>query len=212
MIIAIDGPAASGKGTLAQRIAQRFGLAHLDTGLLYRAVARDVKRSGGALDDQDAAIQAARELDPASLDDPALRGVGAGEAASVVASIPQVRAALLEFQRSFARKPPGAVLDGRDIGTVVCPDADVKIFVTATPEVRARRRHLERQGRGEAVTYEAVLADIRRRDERDAGREAAPMRPAADAVLLDTTNLDIEAAFDTAVDVIAKKVGQRGRT
>jgi len=212
MIIAIDGPAASGKGTLAQRIAQRFGLAYLDTGLLYRAVARDVKRDGGALDDLDTAIRAARELDPASLDDPALRGAGAGEAASVVASIPQVRAALLEFQRSFARKPPGAVLDGRDIGTVVCPDADVKIFVTAAPEVRAKRRHLERQSRGEAVTYEAVLGDIRRRDERDAGREAAPMRPAAVAVLLDTTNLDIEAAFDTAVDVIAKKVGQRGRT
>jgi len=212
MIIAIDGPAASGKGTLAMRIAAHFGLAHLDTGLLYRAVARDVKRNGGALEDHVAAVTAARELDPATLDDPTLRGVGAGEAASIVARIPQVRAALLEFQRSFARRPPGAVLDGRDIGTVVCPDADVKIFVTATPEIRAQRRHLERQSRGEAVTYEAVLADIRRRDERDAGREAAPMRPAADAILLDTSNLDIEAAFDTAVGVIVKKVGQRGRT
>jgi len=212
MIIAIDGPAASGKGTLAMRIAAHFGLAHLDTGLLYRAVARDVKRNGGALEDHVAAVTAARELDPATLDDPALRGVGAGEAASIVARIPQVRAALLEFQRSFARRPPGAVLDGRDIGTVVCPDADVKIFVTATPEIRAQRRHLERQSRGEAVTYEAVVADIRRRDERDAGREAAPMRPAADAILLDTSNLDIEAAFDTAVGVITKKVGQRGRT
>jgi cytidylate kinase len=212
MIIAIDGPAASGKGTLALRIARKFGLAHLDTGLLYRAVARDVKDNGGTADDRDAAARAARELDPATLDDPALRGVGAGEAASIVARIPEVREALLEFQRAFAHKPPGAVLDGRDIGTVVCPQADVKIFVTATPEVRAKRRHLERQSRGEAVTYEAVLADIRRRDERDAGREAAPMRPAADAVLLDTTNLDIEAAFDTAVGVITKKVGQRGRT
>jgi cytidylate kinase len=212
MIIAIDGPAASGKGTLALRVAQKFGLAHLDTGLLYRAVARDVRRTGGALEDRAAAIRAARELDPATLEDPALRGVGAGEAASIVARIPEVRAALLDFQRAFARKPPGAVLDGRDIGTVVCPEADVKIFVTASPEVRAQRRHLERQGRGEAITYEAVLADIRRRDERDAGREAAPMRPAADAVLLDTTNLDIEAAFDTAVSVIVKKVGQRGRT
>ena len=212
LLIAIDGPAASGKGTLAQRVAQKFGLAHLDTGLLYRAVARDVKRNDGALEDHAAAVTAARELDPATLDDPALRGVGAGEAASIVARIPQVRAALLEFQRSFARRPPGAVLDGRDIGTVVCPDADVKIFVTATPEIRAQRRHLERQSRGEAVTYEAVLADIRRRDERDAGREAAPMRPAADAILLDTSNLDIEAAFDTAVGVIVKKVGQRGRT
>jgi cytidylate kinase len=212
MIIAIDGPAASGKGTLAMRIAAHFGLAHLDTGLLYRAVARDVRRSGADLDDEAAAVTAARKLDQTTLSDPSLRGVGAGDAASIVARIAQVRAALLEFQRAFARKPPGAVLDGRDIGTVVCPDADVKIFVTATPEVRARRRHLERQNRGDAVTYEAVLADIRRRDERDAGREAAPMRPAADAVLLDTTDLDIEAAFDTAVGVIIKKVGQRGRT
>jgi CMP/dCMP kinase len=212
MIIAIDGPAASGKGTLAMRVAAHFGLAHLDTGLLYRAVARDVRRAGATLEDEAAAVTAARNLDPTTLCDPVLRGVGAGDAASIVARVAGVRAALLEFQRAFARKPPGAVLDGRDIGTVVCPDADVKIFVTATPEVRARRRHLERQTRGEAVTYEAVLADIRRRDERDAGREAAPMRPAADAVLLDTTDLDIEAAFDTAVGVIIKKVGQRGRT
>jgi CMP/dCMP kinase len=212
LIIAIDGPAASGKGTLAMRIAAHFGLAFLDTGLLYRAVARDVKRNGSALEDERAATQAALQLDAATLDDPALRGVGAGEAASIVARIPQVRTALLEFQRAFARTPPGAVLDGRDIGTVVCPDADVKIFVTASPEVRAQRRHLERLGRAESVTYEAVLADIRRRDERDASREAAPMRPAADAVLLDTSNLDIEAAFDTAVGVITKKVGQRGRT
>ncbi len=212
LIIAIDGPAASGKGTLAMRIAAHFGLAFLDTGLLYRAVARDVKRNGSALEDERAATQAAHQLDAATLDDPALRGVGAGEAASIVARISAVRTALLEFQRAFARKPPGAVLDGRDIGTVVCPDADVKIFVTASPEVRAQRRHLERLGRAESVTYEAVLADIRRRDERDASREAAPMRPAADAVLLDTSNLDIEAAFDTAVGVITKKVGQRGRT
>jgi CMP/dCMP kinase len=212
LIIAIDGPAASGKGTLAMRIAAHFGLAFLDTGLLYRAVARDVKRAGSALEDERAATQAAHQLDAATLDDPALRGVGAGEAASIVARIPEVRTALLEFQRAFARRPPGAVLDGRDIGTVVCPDADVKIFVTASPEVRAQRRHLERLGRAESVTYEAVLADIRRRDERDASREAAPMRPAADAVLLDTSNLDIEAAFDTAVGVITKKVGQRGRT
>ena len=198
MIIAIDGPAASGKGTLAKRIAAHFGLHHLDTGLLYRAVARDVQRLGGA-------------LDPAGLDDPDLRKPGAGEAASIVARIPHVRAALLEFQHAFARQAPGAVLDGRDIGTAVCPEADVKIYVTATPEVRARRRHLEMQGRGEPTTYEAVLAEIRRRDERDASRGASPMRPAADAFLLDTSNLDIEAAFDTAVGVILKKAGQRGR-
>jgi cytidylate kinase len=211
MIVAIDGPAASGKGTLAKRIAAHFGLHHLDTGLLYRAVARDVQRQGGALDDPVAASGAARALDPASLDDGGLRNPGAGEAASIVARIPEVRAALQEFQRIFAHRPPGAVLDGRDIGTAVCPEADVKIYVTATPEVRARRRHLEMQGRGEAATYEAVLAEIRRRDERDAGREASPMRAAADAFLLDTSNLDIEAAFDTAVGVILRKAGQRGR-
>jgi cytidylate kinase len=211
MIIAIDGPAASGKGTLAKRIAAHFGLHHLDTGLLYRAVARDVQRLGAALDDAERAAAAARALDPAGLDDPDLRKPGAGEAASIVARIPQVRAALLEFQRSFAQLSPGAVLDGRDIGTAVCPDADVKIYVTATPEVRAERRYLEMQGRGEAATYEGVLADIRRRDQRDASRDTAPMRSADDAFLLDTSNLDIEAAFDTAVGVILRKAGQRGR-
>jgi cytidylate kinase len=211
MIIAIDGPAASGKGTLAKRIAARFGLDHLDTGLLYRAVARDVGRQGGSLEDASAATAAARNLDPATLDDPALRAPGAGEAASMVARYPQVREALRDFQRDFARRPPGAVLDGRDIGTVVCPDADVKIYVTASPEVRAERRYLEMKGRGEPATYASVLADIRRRDARDAERAASPMRPAADAFLLDTSNLDIEAAFDTAVGAILRKVGQRGR-
>jgi len=211
MIIAIDGPAASGKGTLARRAAERFGLDHLDSGLLYRAVARDVQRRGGALEDAKAAAQAARALDPSTLDDPALREAGAGEAASIVARIPEVRAALLDFQRNFARRPRGAVLDGRDIGTVVLPEADVKIYVTATPEVRARRRYLEMQGRGETATYQGVLAEIQGRDARDAGRHASPMRPADDAVLLDTSNLDIEAAFNTAVGVILRKAGQRGR-
>jgi CMP/dCMP kinase len=212
VIIAIDGPAASGKGTLAKRIARHFGLHHLDTGLLYRAVARDVKRHGGAVDDAQAAVTAARDLDPATLDDPGLRDPGVGEAASIVARIPQVRTALHDFQLNFARQAPGAVLDGRDIGTVVCPDADVKIFVTASPEVRAERRRLELKSRGETVAYEAVLANIRRRDERDAGRDAAPMRAADDAFLLDTSNLDIETAFNTAVDLILGKVGQRGRS
>ena len=211
MIVAIDGPAASGKGTLAKRIAAHFGLHHLDTGLLYRAVARDVRHLGGALDDPATAARAARGLDPATLDDPGLRNPGAGEAASIVARIPEVRAALREFQLGFARRPPGAVLDGRDIGTVVCPDAEVKIYVTATPEVRAQRRYLEMKSRGEPATLEGVLAEIRRRDERDASRGASPMRPAADAFLLDTSNLDIEAAFDTAVGVILRKAGQRGR-
>jgi CMP/dCMP kinase len=211
MIIAIDGPAASGKGTLAQRVAMHFGLAHLDTGLLYRAVARDVRRRGEALDDVAAAAAAAGGLDPHSLDDPALRDPGLGEAASVVAGIPEVRAAMLAYQRAFAQRPEGVVIDGRDIGTVVCPHADVKLYVTASPEIRAERRYRERLGRGEAAVLAAVLEDIRRRDERDASRDVSPMRPAEDAFLLDTSNLDIEAAFDTAVGVILRKTGQRGR-
>jgi cytidylate kinase len=211
MIVAIDGPAASGKGTLAKRVAAHFGLAYLDTGLLYRAVARDVRSRGEALDDPAAAAAAAARLDPQTLDDPALRETGLGEAASVVAGILAVRAAILVYQRTFAQRPGGAVLDGRDIGTVVCPEADVKLYVTATPETRAERRYRERLDRGEAAVLDVVLEDIRRRDERDAGREVSPMRPAADAFLLDTSNLDIEAAFDTAVGVISRKIGQRGR-
>ncbi|MDX2202299.1 MAG: (d)CMP kinase [Hyphomicrobiaceae bacterium] len=211
MIIAIDGPAASGKGTLARRIAQHLGLRHLDTGLLYRAVARDMRRQGGDLEDAEAAASAAKALDVASLEDPELRAPGLGDAASVVARHAKVRAQLLQLQRDFAHgSPPGAVLDGRDIGTVVCPDAVVKIYVTASAEVRAERRFRERVQRGDGATYEGVLADIRRRDERDAGRDAAPMRPAADAVLLDTSDLDIEAAFDQALGVILRKVGRLG--
>jgi CMP/dCMP kinase len=211
MIIAIDGPAASGKGTLAKRVAAYFGLAHLDTGLLYRAVARDVRRRGEALDDPAAATAAAANLDPQSLDDPALRDPGLGDAASVVAGIPEVRTAMLAYQRAFAQHPEGAVIDGRDIGTVVCPQADVKLYVTASPEVRAERRYREKLARGETAVLAVVLEDIRRRDERDAGRDVSPMRPAEDAFLLDTSNLDIEAAFDTAVGVILRKTGQRGR-
>lgn len=207
MIIAIDGPAASGKGTLAKRVAEHFGLPCLDTGLLYRAVARDVLARDFRLDDVWAAVAAARGLDPASFDDPALRGAEAGDRASVVAKIPEVRTALLDYQRTFARQPGGAVLDGRDIGTVVCPDADVKLFVTAAPEERARRRFIELQLKGEPVRYEAVLKAIRERDERDMGRSAAPMKAAEDAILLDTTELDIEAAFDAAVGSIKRKIG-----
>jgi len=208
MIIAIDGPAASGKGTLAKLVARHWGLPCLDTGLLYRAVARDVHARGFRLPDTWSAVAMARSLDPSSLDDPGLRSPGTGEWASIVASISEVRAALLDYQRAFAAQPGGAVLDGRDIGTVVCPAADVKIFVTASPEVRARRRFLERQDQSGAVTYETGLADIQRRDARDAGRESAPMRPAADATLLDTSDLDIEAAFDAAVGLIKRKIGQ----
>jgi cytidylate kinase len=212
MIIAIDGPAASGKGTLAKRIAAHFNLPHLDTGLLYRAVARDLRQRGGNLEDAQLAAALARDLDPATLDDPSLRGPQLGEAASLVAKFPEVRTALLGVQRAFAAQQRGAVLDGRDIGTVVCPQATVKLYVTATPEVRARRRHLEMVGRGETVDYAVVLADIQRRDARDAERESAPMRPACDAILLDSSNLDIETAFEMAVGAITRKVGQRRHT
>lgn len=208
MIIAIDGPAASGKGTLARKIAKHFGLPCLDTGLLYRAVARDVLARGFRLDDTKAAVSLARSLDPATLDDDGLRAPGVGEAASRVAGIPEVRAALLQYQRDFAEKPPGAVLDGRDIGTVVCPNADIKIFVTATLEERARRRFEERRSQGEDVTYEQVLVLITNRDARDSGRGSAPMRRAEDADLLDTTKMDIETAFDAAVGLIKRKISQ----
>jgi cytidylate kinase len=204
MIIAIDGPAASGKGTLAKRLAAHFGFHVLDTGLLYRAVARDIERAGFHLGDRWAALAAARCLDPATLDDPVLRGVPAGDKASVVAKIAEVRGALLEYQRQFARRPPGAVLDGRDIGTVVCPQADIKIYVTATPEERARRRHLEHQARGEPATYEDLLADIRSRDARDSGRAVAPLTAAPDAIIIDTTTLDADAAFAAALNILRR--------
>ncbi len=208
MIIAIDGPAASGKGTLARRVAAHFGLGYLDTGALYRAVARDTLARGFRADDTWAAVALARSLDPESLGDGELRAPGIGEAASVVARIPEVRAALIDYQRWYAARPGGAVLDGRDIGTVVCPFADAKLFVTATPEVRAERRHKERVAAGEEVSYDEVLQLVLERDARDAGRKAAPMVPAADAVLLDTTELSIEAAFDAAVEAIMRKIGR----
>ena len=211
MIVAIDGPAASGKGTLAKRVAVHFGWHHLDTGALYRAVARDLLARGLKLDDVWAAVTAARVLDPRTLGDPALRGRMAGEAASIVAKIPEVRAALLKFQRDLAARAPGAVLDGRDIGTVVCPDADVKIFVTASPQERARRRHAELAGSDASISLADVLDQIRARDKRDSEREIAPLRPATDAVLLDTTDLDIDTAFRAAVDLIATKTGLTGR-
>lgn len=207
MIIAIDGPAASGKGTLARRIAAHFGLPWLDTGLLYRAVARDVLANRSDLEDVAAAAAAARSVVAESLDDPALRGPKAGDAASIVAKNPDVRAALLDYQRQFSARPGGAVLDGRDIGTVVCPGAHVKIFVTASDEARARRRFLEHQGRGEDVTYDDLLADIRRRDARDSGRSAAPMIAARDALHLDTTELDADQAFEAVLTLISARIG-----
>lgn len=207
MIIAIDGPAASGKGTIARRLAGHFHLPHLDTGLLYRATARVLLDNGASLEDCSKAEAAARGLALRDFDEARLRGADMGEAASVVAAIPQVRAALLEWQRRFASRPEGAVLDGRDIGTIICPDAQVKLFVTASPETRAQRRALELRGRGEDVNFADVLADIRRRDERDSGRSAAPLVAAPDSVLLDTTEMDVEAAVRAAIAAANARVG-----
>jgi cytidylate kinase len=207
MIIALDGPAASGKGTLARRLAAHFGLPHLDTGLLYRATARALIDAGERPDDEPRAVAAARGLALTDFDEERLRGREMGEAASIVAAIPAVRAALFETQRAFAQRPGGAVLDGRDIGTVICPDAEVKIFVTASPETRANRRALELAARGEKVDYAAVLDDIRKRDERDSLRSSAPLVAAEDAVLLDTTNLDIQAAFQAALAIAEGRKG-----
>ncbi|HUD89808.1 MAG TPA: (d)CMP kinase [Xanthobacteraceae bacterium] len=209
MIIAIDGPAASGKGTISRQIAAVYGLHHLDTGLLYRAVAKAVLDAGYSPDDAARATDAAIALDPKKFDDNALKLRVITEAASVVAAIPQVRQALMSYQRQFAMKPPGTVLDGRDIGTVIAPGADVKLFVVATPEVRAKRRVLELRARGEEAEESEVLADLLRRDERDSRRTAAPLKAAPDAHLLDTTHLGIDAAFRAAVDII--EAVRRGR-
>jgi len=211
MIIAIDGPAASGKGTLGKKLAAHYGLRHLDTGLIYRAVAKSLLEAGRRPDDTEAAIAVAQTLDPSSFDEAALKGPAVGEAASVVSAIPEVRAALIAFQRDFAARPPGAVLDGRDIGTVICPDADVKIFVTATPEVRAARRAAEYRAAGRQIDDATVLADILKRDERDSGRAAAPLRQAAAAHLLDTTNMDISSAIRAAIDIVEATRAGRGR-
>ena len=204
MIIAIDGPAASGKGTLGRRLAAHFRLRHLDTGLIYRAVAKALLDAGQPLDDKTRAVAAAHALDPQKFDAKALKGHAIGEAASIVSAIPDVRAALLKFQRDFAGEPPGAVLDGRDIGTVVCPDADVKIFVVAAAEERARRRALELKAAGQDSDETAILADILRRDERDRTRAIAPLKPAPDAHELDTTHLNIDAAVQAAIDLVEK--------
>ncbi|SFK29855.1 (d)CMP kinase [Methylocapsa palsarum] len=202
MIIALDGPAASGKGTLARRLARHMGLPHLDSGLLYRATAQALIEQGCDLADSAAAVKAARGLALTDFDEAALRGRDMAEAASVVAAIPEVRTALIDLQRGFAARPGGAVLDGRDIGTVICPEASPKIFVTASVEARAMRRALELKGRGEAVDYACVLEDIRKRDERDSSRAVAPLKVAADAFVLDTTKLDVEAAFEAALAIV----------
>ena len=204
MIIAIDGPAASGKGTLGKRLALHYGFRHLDTGLIYRAVAKTLLDAGHSPGNRARAVAAAEALDLSRFDEPALKDPALGDAASLVSAIPEVRGALLSFQRSFARTPPGAVLDGRDIGTVVCPDADVKVFVTATAEMRARRRAAELQAAGSNVNPSDVLADILRRDERDTKRATAPLKAAADAHVLDTTDLDIDAAVRAAVAIVER--------
>jgi len=200
MIVAIDGPAAAGKGTLARRIAEALGYHHLDTGLLYRAV--------GILSDQRGLtpLQAAENLDPEDLKRSDLRGEAAGQLASKVGSIPEVRAALLDFQRRFARQAPGAVLDGRDIGTVICPDAEVKLFVTASVEKRAERRVKELLAKGESVIAERVLQDLKDRDARDSARDVAPMTSAPDAILLDTSELDADAAFEAALSIVRNRI------
>jgi cytidylate kinase len=209
LVIAIDGPAASGKGTLARRLADHFGLRHLDTGLTYRAVADRLLAEGADLDDADAAVAAAEALDLSRLDAERLSEHAIGEAASRVAVLPRLREALRKKQRAFASAPPGAVLDGRDIGTIVLPDAPAKLFVTASPEVRARRRALEMNEAGGHISEAEVFEDLARRDARDMARTDSPLRPAADAYLLDTSDLDIEAAFRAAVDYVSRAIASR---
>jgi cytidylate kinase len=205
MIIAVDGPAASGKGTVARALAKHYGLPHLDTGLLYRAVAENVQRLD--LDPtKEADAVAASNFDDSLLDDPVLRSDEAGQRASIVSAHPLIRAALLQRQRKFAQQEGGAVLDGRDIGTVIAPDADAKLFVKATPQIRARRRHAELRERGSTLSFDKVLADIRVRDQRDMGRDAAPLVMAADAGILDTSFLSIEAAVKRAIELVERQV------
>ncbi|TCR68845.1 cytidylate kinase [Bosea sp. BK604] len=208
LVIAVDGPAASGKGTLARRLAAHYGLPYLDTGLLYRMVARAMLDDDRDIHDAAAAEHVVASFDQSGFAEETLRGREIGEAASVVAAMPAVRKGLIERQRSFAAQPQGAVLDGRDIGTVICPDAPAKLFVTATPEVRAARRHKELAGRGEAATFEGILADIRRRDARDSGRSDAPLKAAEDAVILDTSALTVEEAVVAAITIVnARRAG-----
>ena len=201
-VIAVDGPAASGKGTLARKLAAHYGYDYLDTGKLYRAVGLAVLNAGKDPSDETAAVEAANSIDPARLDDPALAGDDAAAAASKVAAIGPVRSALKDFQLRFAARQPGAVLDGRDIGTVICPDAPAKLFVTASVEVRADRRHKELLSRGEDSIYARVLQELKERDERDTNRADAPLRPADDAQVLDTSAMSIEEAFAEALKIV----------
>jgi cytidylate kinase len=212
-VVAVDGPAGSGKGTLARRLAEHFGLAHLDTGALYRATALLVLDEAGDPTDVITAEAAARRVEPQLLSDPRLRGDEVAEAASVVAAIPEVRRALLDWQRNFAACPPaparGAILDGRDIGTVVCPGADLKLFITATMEARACRRVKELREKGATAIYESVLQDLKTRDARDSERRAAPLAAAPDAKLVDTTTLDADLVFERVRDVVARMLKEK---
>jgi CMP/dCMP kinase len=210
IVIAVDGPAASGKGTIARALAAHYRLPHMDTGLLYRQVALNLWRWGGDPGNQFEALRACDDLG-ADPDDPELRSEPVSKIASAISAYPGVRAALLDRQQDFARQTGGAVLDGRDIGTVITPDADVKLFVTASPEVRARRRMAELAGRGMAAHYDDVLADIHARDERDSTREVAPLKRAADALLLDTTDLDVEESIAQALSLVGERIGEPPR-
>lgn len=205
LVIAVDGPAASGKGTLARRLSAHYGLPYLDTGLLYRMVARAMLDGGHDIRDPDAAARLVSTFEESAFAEDTLRGREIGEAASVVAAMPAVRSGLIARQRRFAAQAGGAVLDGRDIGTVICPQAQAKLFVTATPEVRAARRHKELAGRGETATFDAILADIRRRDARDSGRSDAPLKAADDAVILDTSALTVEEAAAAAIAIVERR-------
>lgn len=209
MIIAVDGPAAAGKGTLSRNIAEAFDFAHLDTGSIYRATAKKVLDNGIDPEDDAACAEVARNLTAADLTTDGLRTETVGQAASKVSAIPDVRAALLDFQRDFANSPPdgkaGAVLDGRDVGTVVCPEAGVKIFITADAEVRAERRFKELQSAGQNAIYARVLEEMKERDERDSSRSVAPLKPADDAVTIDTGGLDAQQVFDQALEIIRSK-------
>ncbi|TRO96015.1 (d)CMP kinase [Glycocaulis profundi] len=204
MIIAVDGPMASGKGTIARALAAKFGLPHMDTGALYRAVAVDVLEAGANPKDAAAAEAAARSLDPDAIDEAKIRSAGAGVAASIVSAHSGVRAALKQLQKDFAHREGGAVLDGRDIGTIICPDADVKLFVTASEEARAWRRHSELVNRGEVIGFDQVLIQLRERDGRDAGRADAPLLKADDAVELDTTDMDVGEAVRAAIAIVER--------
>lgn len=204
MIIALDGPAASGKGTLARQLAAHFGLRHLDTGLTYRAVAAALLARGLPLGDEAVAISVAQHLDLGALDRNLLSSHEIGEAASRIAVLPQLREELVRLQRTFAAQGLGAVLDGRDIGTVVCPDATAKLFVTASPEARAKRRTDELNGKGIPADFNEILVDLKRRDERDSTRKNSPLKPAENAHLLDTTEMDIDSAFRAAVEIVEK--------